>query len=160
LDSIKGSSPPTFFSPPPLTMTGTSDNSRPTGSQGLHATTEPALTPEFLRLLLRLHDERNTGCIESSARHTSRSTTTSDYNACFDRRSRGSARCSEGQSRLNATPSTERVGRFEFLNSATPPVERVGRFESLNDVQGRELRVFRKSPCPPRSRSSSVTYSE
>jgi len=143
-------------------MTGTPDKSRPAGSQGLHATTEPALTPEFLRLLHLLQDERNTRRFASSARHKVLSTTTSEHNACtsehnacFDRRSRASARCCEGQSRLNSTPSAERVGRFEFLDGSTPSIDRAGRFESLNDVKGRELRVFRKSPCPPRSRSSS-----
>ena len=49
-------------------------------------------------------------------------------------------RCSEGQAR--------RVGD-------NPPIDRVGRRKLLNDVTGRELRVFCKSPCPPRSRISS-----
>jgi hypothetical protein len=43
--------------------------------------------------------------------------------------------------------------------SADPLIDRVGRAEVLNDVSGRELRVFRKSPCPPRS-SRSVLLSE
>jgi hypothetical protein len=38
---------------------------------------------------------------------------------------------------------------------AEPPIDRVGRFEVLNDMTGRELRVFRKSPCPPLARNSS-----
>jgi hypothetical protein len=36
-----------------------------------------------------------------------------------------------------------------------PPIDRVGRLEVLNDVSGRKLRVFRKSPCPPRRRNCS-----
>jgi len=51
-----------------------------------------------------------------------------------------SPRCSEGQGRVGSQP----------------PIDRVGRFESLNDVTGRELRVFRKSPCPPRSSGSAL----
>ena len=34
-----------------------------------------------------------------------------------------------------------------------PPIDRAGRFEVLNDVTGRQLRVFRKLPCPPRARN-------
>ena len=41
------------------------------------------------------------------------------------------------------------------VNNSHPPFERVGRFELLNDVAGRQLRVFRKSPCPPSARISS-----
>ena len=33
-------------------------------------------------------------------------------------------------------------------------IERDGRFESLNDVTGQELRLYRKSPSPPRGRTS------
>ena len=51
-----------------------------------------------------------------------------------------SPHCSEGQCRVGAQP----------------PIDRVGRFESLNDVTGRALRVFRKSPCPPRSSRSAL----
>ncbi|KAJ1481117.1 hypothetical protein T484DRAFT_1748321 [Baffinella frigidus] len=42
--------------------------------------------------------------------------------------------------------SGDRVGRFELLNDVS------GR-ELLNDVSGRALRLFRKSPCPPRARN-------
>jgi hypothetical protein len=35
-----------------------------------------------------------------------------------------------------------------------PSINRVSRFELLNDVAGRELRVYRKSPPPPRGRTS------
>ena len=37
-----------------------------------------------------------------------------------------------------------------------PPIDQVGRRELINDVTGRELRVFRKSPCPHRSRRSAI----
>jgi len=39
-----------------------------------------------------------------------------------------------------------------------PPIDRVGRREELNDVTGRELKVFRKSPCPPSARNPSDNY--
>ena len=35
-----------------------------------------------------------------------------------------------------------------------PSIDRISRFELLNDVTGRELRVYRKSPYPPRGRTS------
>jgi len=51
-----------------------------------------------------------------------------------------SPRCSEEQARVGSHP----------------PMDRVRRFESLNDVTGRALRVYRKSPCPPRSSRSAL----
>jgi len=40
--------------------------------------------------------------------------------------------------------------------TADPNIDRVGRVEVLNDVTSRALRVFRKSPCPPRSSRSTL----
>jgi hypothetical protein len=43
------------------------------------------------------------------------------------------------------------VGTTALLRWGTnPPVDRVGRLELLNDGTARPLRVYRKSPCPPR----------
>ena len=54
------------------------------------------------------------------------------------------------QAHLKSDPpiERERVGRRESLNAVS------GRHELLNDVTGKELRVFRKSPCPTRRRAS------
>jgi hypothetical protein len=49
----------------------------------------------------------------------------------------------EEQDHSSTTPSSDRVGRFEQL-------------VLLNDVSSRESRVYRKSPCPPRARRSSI----
>ena len=87
-------------------MHDTTDKSLRERPQGISDTTEPAPTPEFLRLLR---------CLTSPA-------------------------CLEEQGRLHTNPSSDRVGRFELLN----------------DVTGREARVFRKSPCPPHGRRSSI----
>ena len=80
------------------------------------------------------------------------------------------------QEGVNTTSGTDRVRRMESANLPTgpsgetrtttpatafgdwtrhlpldpPTFGRVGRFESLNDVTGRTLRVYRKSPHPPR----------
>jgi len=43
---------------------------------------------------------------------------------------------------------------------AKATTDRLGRLEMLNDVTGRELKVFRKSPCPPRARNSSPASSD
>ena len=147
-------------------MARTPDKSLPAGTQGLRATTEHALKPEFLHLLLWLQNEQNSGHIDPSpsssvAWHapTARpegqiSTTGSEHDVCCEKRSRASARCFDGQGPLSSTSSFEQVGLIESLNDSTPFIERVGRFESLNDVTGRALRVFRKSPCPPRRKVS------
>jgi len=46
------------------------------------------------------------------------------------------------------------------VSHSHPRFERVGRFELLNDVEGRQLRVLRKSPCPPLARISSPASGE
>jgi hypothetical protein len=50
--------------------------------------------------------------------------------------------------------SDNAADRVRDVVETDPPIDRVGRLEVLNDVTGRELRVFRKSPCPPRARNS------
>ncbi|KAJ1479170.1 hypothetical protein T484DRAFT_1749267 [Baffinella frigidus] len=79
---------------------------------------------------------------------------------------RSTAAVQVGTSGETRTSSTSSTSSFDGQSSAPdfegwrahmkpdPPI-RVGRFELLNDETGRELRVFRRSPCPPRGRSTS-----
>ena len=149
-------------------MPDTADTSLLARSQGRSARTESASTPEFLRLLRGLTSPH---CFGEQGRVNAN--TSSDRVGRFEllndvagrdmrvfRRSpspphsRGSSidapgptearnapppRCSEGQGRLGSRPPIDRVGRSS---------------ESVNDVTGRKLRVFRKSPCPPRGSRS------
>ncbi|KAJ1488097.1 hypothetical protein T484DRAFT_1744695 [Baffinella frigidus] len=49
-------------------------------------------------------------------------------------------------------PLFERQGRV----GSNPSIDRVSSQDSLNDVKGRKLTVFRKSPCPPLGKRSSI----
>ena len=49
--------------------------------------------------------------------------------------------------------STRAFEEWRALLGLEPPIDRVGRHEALNDVSGRQLKVFRTSPCPPRRRN-------
>ena len=59
---------------------------------------------------------------------------------------------------MTGTPSITTSASFQWLDAfarrfnSEPPIERVGRFELLNDVAGRQPRVLRSSPRPPRAR--------
>jgi len=55
---------------------------------------------------------------------------------------------------LTSDPPIDRVVKHDFLNDESGREPRVGLRAVLNDVSGRTLRVFRKSPCPPRARNS------
>ena len=150
------------------TMTSTPNKSLPARSEGHTATTQRTPTPEFLRLLDFLQEE---GPVRSSrspsvalpspaARPEGLNTTAgSEHNVCCETRSRASAHL--GPSGETRTASTApRFFQGQDRVSANPPIDRVSRFEELNDVTGRELRTFRKSPCPPRGRSSPAHHSE
>ena len=79
--------------------------------------------------------------------------------------SRGTAQSSAGgfdgwQSHLSSDPPIDRVDQREFLNDESGRQPRLRRRQMLNDVSGRERKVFRRSPCPPRARSSSQDYDD
>ena len=147
------------------TMTSTPNTSLPARSQGHHATTQHTPTPEFLRLLDFLQEE---GPVRSSrspsvavpapAAHEGLNTTAgSEHNVSCETRSRASAHL--GPSGETGTALTApRLFQGQDRVSTNPTIDRVSRFEELNDVTGRVLRSFRKSPCPPRRRSSSTAH--
>ena len=163
-------------------MTGTPDNSLPARSQEPNATEGLSIPDrhnpqngsgsqqglsiaesEFLRLLRFLQGEANFARVESSTSssvaltapaigHEGLNTTTgSGHNMNSETRSRASAHLGpSGETRAASTSPRFFQGHDHV--SANPPIDRVGRLEELNDVTGRELRSFRKSPCPPRGR--------
>jgi len=145
------------------TMTSTPNKSLPARSQGHHTTTQHTSTPEFFRLLDFLQEE---GPVRSSrspsvavpapaARHEGLNTTAgSEHNVSCETRSRASAHLGPS----GETRSASTAPRFfeEQDRVSTNPTDRVSRFEEPNDVTGRALWSFRKSPCPPRRRSSST----
>ena len=57
---------------------------------------------------------------------------------------------------LSSGPTIDGVVQHEFFNDESGREPRVRRRQALND----ELRVFRKSPCPPRARSSCQDYDD
>jgi hypothetical protein len=171
-------------------MASMADKSLPTSSKGFSATTEPAPTPEFLRLdpssdrvgrfefpndvTGREFPNDVTGR-ESRVLRTSpcpphlRRSSNNAPRPTKEERNTPSPRCSEEQGRgrthlASTRPWEEASRRTRHASShrrreptgSHLPVDRVGRLELLNDVTGRELRVFRKSPCPPRSRRSAL----
>ncbi|KAJ1487047.1 hypothetical protein T484DRAFT_1787786 [Baffinella frigidus] len=69
-------------------------------------------------------------------------TTDSEHNKCGDKSSK-------------AASTSPHCFVVEDLSSSNPSI-RVGRSELLIDMTGRELRVFRKSPRPPRKRTSNA----
>jgi hypothetical protein len=105
----------------------------------------PASHDEFLA---RRHFERAPRVISLKTKLTSSfevwecdvHTMNDDLEPTEEERNAPSPRCSEGHGRVGPKP----------------PIDRVGRLELLNDVTGRELRVFRKSPRPPRSSRSAL----
>jgi hypothetical protein len=102
----------------------------------------PASHDEFLA---RRHFERAPRVVSLETKLTSSfgcavHTPNDDPEPTEEERHASSPRCSEGHGRVGSHP----------------PIDRVGRLESLNDVTGRALRVFRKSPCPPRSSRSAL----
>jgi hypothetical protein len=147
-------------------MPDTADQSLSARTQGLSTRTERP-TPEFLRLLRCLTSPT---CFEEQGRVSANpsSDRVSRFESLNDvagrerrvfRKSPSPPHCR--RSSINAPGPTEarnapspRSGGPGRLGSH-PGIDRVGRSsESVNDVTGRELRVFRKSPCPPRARRS------
>jgi len=143
-------------------MSDTTDGPLPARSQGLSATTEPALSPEFLRLLRcltsPLFEEQGRMSTNPSSDRVGRVECLNDVNGRALRVFRKSPypphcrkfsiNAPEPTEARNAQPPRcfDRQGRVP----PHPPLVR-GRHELLNDVPGRELRVYRKSPYPPRS---------
>ena len=133
-------------------------------SHGLSAPTEPALSPEFLRLLRcltsPLFEEQGRMSTNPSSHRVGRFECLNDVSGRTSRVFRkspcpphcrtSSTNAPEPTEARNAQPPRcfDRQGRV----ASHPPLDREGRHELLNDVTGRERRVFRKSPCPPRSR--------
>jgi len=69
---------------------------------------------------------------------------------------RGEARIASTSPSCRTRQSSPSAFGWRAHLTADPNIDRVGRVEVLNDVTGRALRVFRKSPCPPRSRRSAL----
>ena len=150
-------------------MLDTTDLSFMAPSQGLSATTQRAPAPEFLRLLRSLtsphaFEEMDRSSANPSSDRAGRFALLNDVTGRklrVFRKSPCPPQCRE--SSINVTEPTEAPNASSprcseergRLVGSHPPIERVGRLELLNDVTGRELRVFRKSPCPPRSKRSS-----
>ena len=65
---------------------------------------------------------------------------------------------STSPSMIDSRSSTQAFEGWRAHLHSEPPLDRVGRLEVLNDVSGHELRVFRKSPCPPRRRNSTQAF--
>jgi len=151
-------------------MLDTTDKHRLARTQLLSANTKPALTPDFLRLLRCLTSPRcfeEQGCLSTnpSSNRVGRCESLNDVagrKARVFRKSPCPPRCR--RSSINAPGSTDeesnapspRCSEEQHRVGSHPPIDRVGRCELLNDVTGRELRVFRKSPCPPRGRRSTL----
>ena len=77
------------------------------------------------------------------------------------RKAQPSARGFDGwRAHLSSDPPIDRVAQREFLNDESGREPRLRRRQMLNDVSGRERKVFRRSPCPPRARSSSQDYDD
>jgi hypothetical protein len=147
-------------------MPDTVDKSHLARSHGLFLSTERP-SPEFLRLLRCLTSPscfeeqgrvRANPSIDRVSRFESLNDVTGRERRVF-RKSPGPPRCRRSsinapgptEARNAPSPRSEGPGRL----GSHPAIDRVGRSsESVNDVTGRELRVFRKSPCPPRGRRS------
>ena len=125
-----------------------------TSTQGLDAPTElprsqHAFAPEFLL-----------GLLKPGSAQTIVATSPDNLSATFiintvqtaARQAKATRHHGEKRCAASAHPGTR--------DEARTPIDRVGRFEMLNDVTGRELKVFRKSPCPSRARRSSPASDE
>ena len=147
-------------------MPDTVDKSLLARSQGLSTRTERP-TPEFLRLLRCLTSPSCFG-EQGRVRANPSSGRVSRFESLNDvtgrerrvfRKSPGPPHCrrssinSPGPTEARNAPSPHSEGQGRL--GSHPAIDRVGRSsESVNDVTGRKLRVFRKSPCPPRARRS------
>jgi len=150
------------------------DQSLLSRSQGLSATNEPlpsqhAFTPENLLLRLPAPKPGSAQMIVTSSIDTSTvilsgalinnpAHTAERHAPAPSLRTASAPQATSGET---MTPSTSpsmidrrsSAQAFEGWRAhlrSEPALDRVGRLEVLNDVSGRELRVFRKSPCPPR----------
>ena len=147
------------------------DHSLLTRLQGLTATTDPfpsqqAVAQEQLLRLFRPGSAQTTATPPNSIPTAALSDASiNDPAPTAARRSPALTYCGETCSTASAPPGTSGETRasasdydveawLAHLNS-DPPIDRVGRLEVLNDVSGRELRVYRKSPCARRARHSS-----
>jgi len=120
-----------------------------TPTQGLDAPTElprsqHAFAPEFL---LRLLKPGSAQTIVVTSPDTLSATFIIDTIQTVARHAKATRYYGEKRCAASAYPGTR--------DKARAPIDRVGRLEMLNDTTGRELKIFRKSPCPSRARSSS-----
>jgi len=156
-----------------INMRDTPDQSLLARSQGLSAATNPrpwqrAVAPENLLRLLRPgsaptiptspdNNPTATRSLSNDPAHTAErhAPAPSLRTASAPQAPRGETMTpSTSPSIIDSQSSTYAFAGWRAHLSSEPPLDRVGRLEVLNDVSGRELRVFRKSPCPPRRRNS------